>query len=146
LSELAPARQIALHVANRYLGTPYRWGGDDPSGFDCSGLMVECLQSAGVFPRTGDATADGLRRMYPAVAAPEPGDLVLWLVDGRAVHVGMLWHHTDWYVGADGGGRSTQTADDAYRHNAYVMIRPVESRLLGGRLFATPYAGSPMGR
>jgi len=142
VSELAPARQVALHVADHYLGTPYLWGGDDPSGFDCSGFVIECLKSAGRFPRSGDATAEGLRQRYPQVHEPAPGDLVFWVrTDGAAFHVGILWHDPAWYVGAEGGGRATQTAADAHRQNAYVMLRPVASRLLGRRIYATPYGG-----
>lgn len=29
-----------VNYLKQYMGTPYVWGGEDPSGFDCSGLMV----------------------------------------------------------------------------------------------------------
>ena len=35
-------------VAMQYLGVPYRWGGADPSGFDCSGLVAYAYGQIGV--------------------------------------------------------------------------------------------------
>lgn len=35
-------QQIAEY-ARKYLGVPYKWGGADPSGFDCSGLVTWVL-------------------------------------------------------------------------------------------------------
>lgn len=133
-------RELALRVAYHYLGTPYRWGGDDPSGFDCSGLMIEALKSCGRFARIGDTTADGLMRMYERVTHPRPADLVFWLRAERAIHVGMLIEDPRFYIGADGGGSRTRSEDDAWKQNAYVQIRPVESRgSPAERVFASPF-------
>ena len=38
----------AVAVAMRFLGVPYRWGGADPSGFDCSGLTMYAYAAVGV--------------------------------------------------------------------------------------------------
>ena len=54
-------RSVATKVAWHYLGTPYIWGGDDFSGFDCSGFVIEILKSVGILPRDGDWTAAMLK-------------------------------------------------------------------------------------
>lgn len=137
-------REVALLIAERHLGTFYTWGGDDPSSFDCSGLMIEALKSSGVFPRKGDDTADGLRGRYEAVPSGErkAGDLVFWLnASGKAFHVGMVWGDpAEWYIGAEGGGSSTKTIEDAIARNAFVKLRPIASRgVPETRCYARPY-------
>jgi cell wall-associated NlpC family hydrolase len=39
----------ALAIARKYMGTPYKWGGSDPStGFDCSGIVQYAYKQVGV--------------------------------------------------------------------------------------------------
>jgi peptidoglycan DL-endopeptidase CwlO len=76
-----------VSIATQYLGVPYRWGGADPSGFDCSGLVMYVYAQVGVsLPHNTVAQWD-----YPyAVSVPrnqlEPGDLVFFAGLG---HVGI---------------------------------------------------------
>lgn len=124
-------RELYLKILWQYYGTPYRWGGDDPSSIDCSGLKVEALQSVGILARGEDASADMLYRMFPAIMRHElePGDLVFWLNSrAKAIHVGSVIENIGYYMGAEGGGSSTQTLADAWGGNAFVKVRPIESR------------------
>jgi len=120
-------RHLFLKYAWVYLGTWYQWGGDDPSGFDCSGLVVELLQAVGLIDRKEDYTADGLFRKFSrccSVLVPYEGCLAFWLKNGVARHVEVCIDslHT---IGASGGGRHVKTLDDAIRHNAFIKIRPI---------------------
>jgi cell wall-associated NlpC family hydrolase len=114
------------------LGLPYVWGGDDPiRGFDCSGFVIEVLQSVGVLPFPGDWTAQGLWEHFKAARTetPSAGCLVLWRPAGvdRATHV-ELCLNDELSIGASGGGSATRTAADAATQNAYVRIRPFRGR------------------
>lgn len=129
--KIADKRRLVVEVAKHYLGTFYRWGGDDPDGFDCSGFVIECLRSAGVLPRKGDWTAEmlaldfGWQRLEQTV---DQGDLVFWHNRaGRIIHVEICLN--DYLaIGASGGGSKTTTIEKAMQHNAFIKIRPIRSR------------------
>lgn len=82
-------RQLVLNQALGMLGTPYRYGGSTPAGFDCSGLVYYSHQQAGIdLPRTA---RDQSRRAQPVSGRRlQPGDLVFFRLSGRKVdHVGI---------------------------------------------------------
>ncbi|WP_340647356.1 NlpC/P60 family protein [Phenylobacterium sp.] len=62
-------------VAERYLGTPYLWGGRESLGLDCSGLVQQALLACGrACPRDTDQQA----LMGRPVESLARGDLVFW--------------------------------------------------------------------
>lgn len=121
------ARKWLVATAQSYLGTPYIWGGDDPSGFDCSGFVLECLKSAGLVAEHADLAADQLMRTLRSSVIEEPCEGALLFAldsDSRAIHVVICLDQ--WFqIGANGGTRSTTDRSDAWRDNAYVKIRPI---------------------
>jgi cell wall-associated NlpC family hydrolase len=70
--------QRVAAIAQRYLGIPYRWGGESPStGFDCSGFVQFVFSRVGVsLPRVVSAQYRAGRAV--ARSALRPGDIVFF--------------------------------------------------------------------
>jgi cell wall-associated NlpC family hydrolase len=82
--------QQALAIAERYLGTQYKWGGSTPAtGFDSAGLVQYAYDQVGIrLPRTTYEQA--LVGSPVAFAELLPGDLVFFRdSSGYIHHVGM---------------------------------------------------------
>jgi cell wall-associated NlpC family hydrolase len=76
-------------VAERFVGTPYVWGGKTRLGLDCSGLVQVAMHAAGLeCPRDSDMQMAELGRevaIRPDLEGLQRGDLIFW-----KGHVGIL--------------------------------------------------------
>ena len=64
-------------TAKKYLGTPYKWGGTTPSGFDCSGFVYYVLRSNGI--KASRTIATMYKQGTPVKKSElKPGDIVFF--------------------------------------------------------------------
>ena len=117
--EAPPADPAAVQVAEVALdmvGAPYRWGGETPDGFDCSGLVYYAFGRAGMdVPRTSVEQHKSARLI--ALSEAQPGDLVFFREAWTVSHVG-IYVGEGRFVHAPNHGRPVQVSsmeEDYYR-------------------------------
>jgi cell wall-associated NlpC family hydrolase len=115
----------AATVALDQVGVPYRYGGNSPRGFDCSGLVQYSYSRVGrALPRTTSqlwsVTSDVPRDDLQA------GDILFFRIEGKMSHVG-LYVGNGRFVHAPSSGRSVSVESLGSPFYAAAFIR-------GGRL------------
>jgi cell wall-associated NlpC family hydrolase len=82
-------REELVAFAKKFLGTPYVWAGDDPSGFDCSGFTGYVFKNSGVtLPRRAVDQYEGSRKIKEK--SVEKGDLIFFDNGSGISHVGIV--------------------------------------------------------
>ena len=111
----APGAAGAVAAAMSQVGTPSVWGGSQPGGFDCSGLMMWAWGRAGVGLPHFSGAQMGSTAPVP-FNAMQPGDL-LFYGPGGSQHVAM-------YIGGGQMVEATHTGD-------FVRVDPVRGGFVG---------------
>ena len=100
---------IALDTARKMIGVPYRYGGTDPLGFDCSGLVQYAFSHAGVkLPRTSRDIFRSSQLIDPKKL--QAGDLVFFAISKSKIsHVG-IYDDRDRFIHAPSSGKGVSYA------------------------------------
>jgi cell wall-associated NlpC family hydrolase len=116
-------RLVAEHALS-YVGTPYRYGGADRSGIDCSGLVYRIFLDLGyALPRTAaEQSRYGMPVSWSELLA---GDLVFFRTSGRKPsHVGIYIADGE-FVHAPGSGDRVKMSrlDSSYFRKRFAIAR-----------------------
>ena len=132
-----PKALAALKEAEKYTGTPYKWGGSTPqTGFDCSGLVQWAYAQAGVqIPRVTDQQIEAASGTTVRRGELLPGDLVFFRDAGGYVH------HVGISMGGDKFLHAPHTGDVV---KVSSLDEPYyKAQFTGGRRFDAPAVGRP---
>ena len=78
-----------VNDARRLLNSKYRYGGNSPKGFDCSGFVHYVYRQQGVnLPRQASDQSKQGKKID--ISSAQPGDLVFFRSGGRITHVGIV--------------------------------------------------------
>ncbi|MFA6504983.1 MAG: NlpC/P60 family protein [Treponemataceae bacterium] len=116
------ARQKIADAAEAYLGVPYRFGGLDRSGLDCSGLVFLSMRDAvgARVPRTVrqlSSWTDPVDRL-----SLQSGDLVYFNTTGPLAHVGIYLGDNQFIHSASDGSKTgviVSSLNESYWRRAY---------------------------
>lgn len=119
LARTSKLAQELTRSALRFLGTPYVFGGNSPSGFDCSAYVQHVFAMIGIsLPRTADAQYDVGR---PAVGGPRPGDLVFFETYAYGPsHVGIYLGHGEFVHASSSRGVMVSNLSESYWSSRYL--------------------------
>lgn len=137
------AIDTGIEVLLHYVGRWYTWGGDDPAGFDCSGLSGEFAKMTGLIKIKRKHNASQQFHLFKNMVVENPlkGCFAFCLnSDGHVVHVEICLNDR-FTIGASGGSSKVKTIDDAIRYNAFIKMRPIDRLRRGFSkvLFVDPF-------
>lgn len=113
-----------LATAQNYLGSPYRYGGTTPEGFDCSGFVRHVFGENGI-TLNRSSREQILQGKHVALDAIRPGDLIFF---GKQRRSQCRIEHVGLYLGK---GRFIHAAS---KHTGYVTISELGSESYRNRM------------
>lgn len=116
----SPTGAAVVREAETWLGVPYKWGGTDRKGVDCSGLTYRVYQKFGItLPRTSQAQYSSGPGRIIAKSEARPGDMVFFgSGPGDVVSVGIV-------SGSDQVIKATVPGDVVRRESISAVARNV---------------------
>lgn len=119
---------IAIY-AEQFIGTPYKWGGESTTGFDCSGFVLYVFKKFG-YKLPHSSAAMGNLGLVKEKKSAETGDIILFQgTQSTAIgHVGIVYCndadnlyfiHSSSYKG---GGVKISKLSDGYYTKRFVKV------------------------
>jgi cell wall-associated NlpC family hydrolase len=91
------------------LGTPYRYGGAGPNGFDCSGLVSYAYRSAGI--RVPRSSGEQFRQAEKVpLSKLQPGDLLFFRLNPPKISHVAIYDRNGRFIHAPSSGKRVSYA------------------------------------
>ncbi len=116
-----------LQEAAKYLGTPYKYGGSGPGGFDCSGFVQYIFGQQGY--SLGRTAADQASQgIHVDKSDLKPGDLVFFICGGSGINHAGIYTGNGQFIHSSSprsGGVIYSSLTEGYYLNTYAGARRV---------------------
>ncbi|GHU24513.1 hypothetical protein FACS1894172_06540 [Spirochaetia bacterium] len=115
-------RDNIIDFAKQYIGRPYRYAGDSPDGFDCSGFVCFVYRnSLGInLPHSSTGIWESGREVR--IEDAKPGDIIVFANRGRIDHVALLINSSTMIHAVSDGSKTG------------VLISPLNDSYFGPRI------------
>ncbi|OMP68071.1 C40 family peptidase [Domibacillus epiphyticus] len=125
-AEAAYSAGVTIKEAKKHIGTPYKFGGTTPAGFDCSGFIQYAHKKTGYsLPRT----AAEMYKKGKAVAKSkmEPGDLMFFTTYKKgASHVGIYLGNNQFIHASSSKGVTIDKTSNSYWNKRYIGSKTLD--------------------
>ncbi|HET8761727.1 MAG TPA: C40 family peptidase [Nitrospiria bacterium] len=126
---ISETRQRVIATAAQLVGTPYKFGGTTPKGFDCTGYLMYVFRKAAnvALPRTSMEQIQAGDPIPPSQL--QPADLVYFRIDRKKdLHLGLyLGEGRFIHAPSSGGAVNIQRLDMEYWRTRFLGARRVLS-------------------
>lgn len=116
--EESTKRKMISQKAKNYLGTTYKYGGEKPGGFDCSGFTQYIFQANGINLKRSShmQSQQGKKKNLNEL---NEGDLVFFGKDGQVSHVAVVIFSSDTSLIVVHSTSSSGVMIDDIKHSTY---------------------------
>jgi cell wall-associated NlpC family hydrolase len=125
-SYYSKTHRSTIDIAENLIGSPYRYGGAKPDGFDCSGFVFYVYNKVGIsIPRTTKNQFHQSKQL--AFDKAQPGDLIFFRTNSHKVsHVGLYTGSKQFIHASTSQKQVIKTSlDNPYWHKRLISTRRI---------------------
>lgn len=112
-----------IDTAYSYIGTPYVWGGQSPSGFDCSGFIQHVFKQEN---KTIPRTTNEIWNFSQHVESPSVGDLIFFeTYKPGPSHLGIYLGNEQFIHASTSQGVSVSHLSESYWQDKYIGAKRI---------------------